>query len=66
MSDFTRFNNILARVKAIDKTQHSALITALVAGCKYNSSYAPVAMNEAARVMEIILENFEPTKESTS
>ncbi len=60
MSDFTRFNNILDRVKAIDKSKHSALITALVAGCKCNSLYAPVAMNEAARVMEAILENFEP------
>ena len=66
MSDFTRFNNILARVRAIDKTQHSALITALVAGLKFNTNYAPVAMNETARVMEAVLENFEPTKESTS
>ncbi len=61
MEDFERFNNIISRVRAIDKTQHSALVTALVAGCKHNSSYAPVAMRETARVMEAILENFEVT-----
>ena len=66
MPDLARFNNNLARVRAIDKAQHSALITALVAGLKFNTNYAPVAMNETARVMEAILENFEPQKENIS
>jgi hypothetical protein len=64
MEDFKRFNRIITRVKAVDKSQHSALVTALVAGCKHNSIYAPIAMRETARVMEAILENFETTQGS--
>ncbi len=55
----TNFQALKQRVQQLPKKQHSRLLTALLAGCDYNSNHNEQAMAETARVFSIVIEIFE-------